>query len=185
MTPSDALAGLGAAVAVLTVIITVVVARRGWERDRDHRDAALEAECVKAMCKLIDARYAPLAGTPWNQFDGVAANEHHTTAIAAMNAVSVGRRDYELVRFVANQAIAIQEEAVRYRKSVDHKKDIDAGAVGDRRAAIFGAAIMFQEDLLLWQQRGSKQHVRSFWSHYADELLDLIPHRRRVDPHPA
>ncbi|MCV0333923.1 MULTISPECIES: hypothetical protein [unclassified Microbacterium] len=181
MTPSDALAGLGVAVAVLTVIITVIVARHGWEQDRDHRDASLEAECVKAMCKLIDARYAPLDGTPWNQFEGVAANEHHTTAIAAMNAVSAQRRDHDFLRFIAIQAIAIQEEAIRYRKSADHENDIESGAVGDRRGAIFGAAIMLQEDLLLWQRHGSKQHVRSFWSHYADELLN----RSRIGPTPA
>lgn len=171
MTTQDILTTLGVAVAVLTVVVTVVVARHGWARDRDHRDASLEAECVKAMCKLIEARYAPLAGTPWNQFEGVAANGHHTEAIAAMNALSAPRRDHDLLRYVANQAIAIQEEAIRYRKSPDHKSDVESGSVGDRRAAIYGAAIMFQEDLLLWQQRGSKEHVRSFWSHYADALL--------------
>lgn len=181
MTPSDALASLGLAVAVLTAIITVVVARHGWERDRDHRDASLEAECVKAMCKLIDARCAPLNGTPWNQFQGVAANEHHTTAIAAMNAVSAPRRDHDLLRFVANQAVAIQDEAIRYRTSADHRKDVKSGEVGDRRGSIFSAAIEFQEDLLLWQRHGSKQHVRSFWSHYADELLS----RSRTTPHPS
>lgn len=49
---------------------------------------------------------------------------------------------------------------------------MNSGTVGDRRAAIFAAAEMFQEDLLLWQQRGSKAHVRSSRAHYADEHLN-------------
>lgn len=172
MTIQDILTTLGVAVAVLTVVITVVVAWHGWERDRNHRDAAFEAECTKSMCMLIQARYAPLSGGPWTPFDGAAANEHHTNAIAAMNAVSTARQDQDLLRFVAREAIAIQEESVRYRRSADHRQDVESRTTGARRGAIFAAATLLQEDLLLWQQRGSTEHIKSFWSRYADHLLD-------------
>lgn len=172
MTPQDVLASAGVAVAVFTVVVTVIVARHGWKRDRDHRDASLEAECVTSMCMLIQARYAPLAGGPWTQFDGATANEHHTTAIASMNAVSASRQDHDLLRFVSRQAIAIQEESVRYRRGSDYRHDVESSVTGPRRAAIFAAATLLQEDLLLWQQRGSTDHIRSFWSRYADHLLD-------------
>lgn len=158
-------------VAVLTVVITVAVARSGWKRDKAQRDDALLGTCAAAMCKLLQARYEPLAGREWTPFDGAAANEHHTNAIAAMNSVSSERRNHELVRFLAVQSVAIQEESIRYRKSREHVDDIDANRVGFRRGAIFDAATMMQEDIMIWQRTGSCDHVRSFWSHYAAHLI--------------
>lgn len=169
---ADLLATLGVVVASLTVVITVVIARYGWERDRKHRDATLEAECVTALCNLIQSRYAPLAGKAWDAFDGTVANAHHISAIAAMNAVSESRRDHDLVKSVAGQAFVLQQESIRYRNSADHRVDAESRLVGDRRAAIHAAAAMMQEDLLLWQRDGTKSHIRSFWFHYSNYLLD-------------
>lgn len=154
--------------------MTVIVARHGWARDGAHRDDSLRAECVQALYRLIQARHAPLSGQAWDAFAGVSANEHHIGAIAAMNAVSASQRDHELVRLVARQTSALQQEAIRYRKSTEAQEDRNAHRVGRRRGAIFGAATMMQEDLLLWQRGGTRVHIKSFWRHYAAQLLDRM-----------
>lgn len=172
MTPQDWIAALGLLAAVVTVIATVAVARAGWNRDRGHRDDALLATCATAMCNLLQARYAPLVGNQWTPFDGAKANEYHTAAIAAMNSVSKVRRDHEFLRSIAEQSVDVQEESIRYRRSGEHRDDVAHNRVGQRRGAIFDAAAMMQEDILLWQERGSRAHARSFWSHYAEQLID-------------
>lgn len=160
------------AVALTAVLATILITFKGWTRDQAARDNSQRAECLQNLVDLTQARIEPLFNTAWTQQDAIAANKPHMGAIVAMQAVSAKHQELRLVRHIADQTFVMQEEAIRYGRSVEAQMDTIKGRMGYRRAAITQAVAWMQEELLLWQ-RGeiTRRQVHSFWWHYCDALL--------------
>lgn len=107
----------------------------------------------------------------WDTVNATLANAHHIEALAAMTGMSPGRRDDTVVRFFADQSFIMQQEAIRYVTSGEPQMDREGNKIGPRLRAILSAAAHLQDDLIGWQDSGSTHHLRTFWSHYADNML--------------
>lgn len=172
--PPDLVSFFTLVIALLTVIVSAATARKGWVKEQRRRDDALIAECITELSDLIHARIGPLFSLEWNQRDAVFATKHHIAAIAAMQGVSEGRRDLDMVRFFADQSALLQGESVRYRRSDEASEDRSANLFGKRRSAIVDSALWMQQDLLLWQRQIiTTSAIRSFYWRYASQLLSL------------
>lgn len=164
--------GVAVLVAAVTLVVSTLITRSGWKRDQRSRDLEAQGRCLAELSNLLHARSAPLFNRKWEVAQGVSANRFHILATAAMRSVSPEHQDMEIVRFIANQGIAIQDEALRYLASDEADWDYIRGEVGPRRAGIANAVAMIQDELMSWQAGEiSSLGVHSFWWHYCDWLL--------------
>ncbi|QAB17466.1 hypothetical protein Leucomu_05620 [Leucobacter muris] len=168
MTSADA----AVVISAVAILVTIAIARAGWERDRRARNAEIRGRYVGHLIAMIESQSEPLLDPSWDGGRTMEGAAHHARAIAAMASLESNDRDVELTLFIAQQAYALGVESKAYRSSREAVEDAERNIFGARRSALLHARVLLTEELFKCQEGSiGRRRLKSFWACYCEALL--------------